>query len=227
MGRQFSAHYRANFWHLILGLVSRFFFVMVLSSFSFCHIDSQVAHGADSRTPEPQSDQQETANQSAARLMSRPRSNCDIPGSAYQSFHTEIAKGCLDKCQNDRRCVAAVHVSGWNRCFLKEQFSRFADLTMISGFISTDSGTGSHLANNQPATIVDRRTFGELRMDYDSTGKDIRRLSPVESATVCQSHCAKESACDSFTYLDGYRDCWLKAAGGKERRKVFTCSRKG
>jgi hypothetical protein len=62
----------------------------------------------------------------------------------------------------------------------------------------------------------------KLNVDYDHSGKDIKRLV-LDEAKACAKACREEKACAAFTFIDGYRVCWLKKTGGRLRPKVFHC----
>lgn len=130
--------------------------------------------------------------------------DCDLPlAKNLKSLSLQTHEACRKHCQDSgSSCAAWVFVSGWNRCFLKaEPTKRKVKLIFEAGF-------------REDATI-------SLRSD--SSGKDLRRVSGVKDAKQCQKHCKAESQCGSFTYMNGYGDCWLKYPGGNLYGKQFHC----
>ena len=65
----------------------------------------------------------------------------------------------------------------------------------------------------------------EILKDKDSSGKDIKNLT-LSTAGDCKKACDLNDACLSFTYIDGYRSCWLKKGEAKLHSKVFHCMNK-
>ncbi len=135
---------------------------------------------------------------------------CDIPGGDLRQLPLASAQLCARDCSIDAQCVGFTFVSGWNRCFLKNQVKRRVSLQMISG----DVRLGGTMVNEVKASA-----------DHDHSGKDQRKISPVASAETCAEKCRMDDMCQAFTYLKGYGDCYLKGSG-KLRAKTFTCGYK-
>ncbi len=135
------------------------------------------------------------------------RANCDLPGPSIKETKTATEEDCQKLCADDAQCKASLFITGWKKCSLKSDGKKTARLKFISG------------------ELPENRVYskGAFREDEDYTGKDLERLV-LASADECGEACAKNDACKSFTYLDGYRVCWLKKTLGKYNPKVFRCS---
>lgn len=134
---------------------------------------------------------------------------CDIPGSPIKSIATTDAANCAKLCQDLPACKAYVFVSGWGRCFLKDQAKKPIPLRMHAAQIEGEGGA---------------RKVGAIREDHDESGKDLRRVSGIKTAQACAEQCLAEQQCMGMAFLDGYSDCWLKKTRGKLRPKTFTCA---
>ncbi len=133
--------------------------------------------------------------------------NCDIPGPFLQEFKTSSREECQQRCVENQSCKSLVYVSGWNKCWLKAETKKHARLRFISGELDA-----KHEYQN-----------GSGRADHDHAGKDLQRLV-LDQVDKCGQACAENKDCAAFTYLEGYRVCWLKKAGGKYLSKVFSCA---
>lgn len=129
-----------------------------------------------------------------------------MPAASLKETKAATQEACQQLCAETAGCKAALYVSGWRKCALKSDAKKTARLK----FQSAEMGEG--------------RTYqaGSFKDDNDYTGKDLERLV-LDSADACGEACAKNSQCESFTYLDGYRVCWLKKTRGKFVPKVFSC----
>jgi hypothetical protein len=87
--------------------------------------------------------------------------------------------------------------------------NRTASLRFISGELDTKRGFDP----------------GNLRVDSDHTGKDLER-KVLDKPEMCAKACGDRQDCAAFTFLEGYRVCWLKAGGGRFLAKVFHCGTK-
>lgn len=136
------------------------------------------------------------------------QNNCDIPGSSLESLKKSSKIECQAACEGQEKCRAFVYVTGWQRCFLKEQGVKKATIRFVSGDLSADKN----------------RSFeaSKMKMDHDHTGKDLGQVV-LDQADACGLACQARSDCHAFTYIEGYRVCWLKAAGGRLIEKVFQC----
>ena len=124
---------------------------------------------------------------------------CDLIGPNLNSVKKTTKARCWQNCEDLQECQGAVFISSWNRCFLKSTVKRKASVKMFSAI---KGGEGSY--------------------DRDYSAKDMKRLV-FAKVDQCREACAKEETCSGFTYIDGYRDCWLKRGKGKVFEKVFFC----
>lgn len=125
---------------------------------------------------------------------------CDIPSATTRSISQSSFEACKEACNSDVSCKASVFVSGWKRCFLKAQPKPKHQIEFIS-------------ANKDDVSLA----YG-----YDNSGKDIKKYN-FENVEACQDECKKNPACGGFTYIKGYKNCWLKSAGGNLYQKTFFC----
>lgn len=135
------------------------------------------------------------------------KTNCDIPSASLRETKTATLEECQKLCDETTECKAVVHISGWKKCALKTQGKKTSQLKFISGELDE-----SH--------VYTKDSFKE---ENDHTGKDLKR-EVLDDANACGDACAKNAECKAFTYLDGYRVCWLKKGGGKFNPKIFSCS---
>lgn len=135
------------------------------------------------------------------------KENCDIPGPALSSMTSRSADDCARECEKNFNCQSYVHISGWNRCFLKSQ-SNFKQLTITAGK-KIEGGSLEYLKH------------------HDIAGRDMESAK-ASTAEACSEACKKNEKCVGFAYLDGYQTCWLKdqLKSGKLYSKIFTCGRK-
>ena len=124
---------------------------------------------------------------------------CDLIGENLKSLKGTTQQLCWGACEADKKCRGAVFVSGWKRCFLKSNVKRKASLKFFSEIKSGNSG-----------------------YDLDFTGKDLIR-HVTSNKEECRLKCRDEQKCTGFTYLEGYRDCWLKHTKGRLFNKIFYC----
>lgn len=134
--------------------------------------------------------------------------HCDLPGGASKSFSAKDVASCRTSCESDPSCEAYSFISGWNRCFYKGAKQPQVRLRIFSGVISAVDGV--------------RSASGPLA-DTDIPGKDLRKVIAVNSAGECGVHCISDPRCVAYSFLDGYRDCWLKDRLGHEQEKIFYC----
>ncbi|MEZ4743523.1 MAG: PAN domain-containing protein [Bdellovibrionota bacterium] len=144
--------------------------------------------------------------------------DCDLPGDNIGSSKLNTPEACKDKCLADKKCQGFVFISGWNRCFIKQKYLRLVKLKMSSGQIIENQQDAADAHNSKGMRKV--KLFGD-RVDHSS--KDLKRVSNIENLDKCGQRCLQEERCYAFTYLDGYRDCWLKGKGGSPRDKIFYC----
>lgn len=138
------------------------------------------------------------------------QANCDLPAASLKDTKAANAQECQKLCAETSGCNATLYITGWGKCSLKADAKKKALLRFHSGELDAqrDYQAGSALKDN------------------DHTGKDMQRLV-LDNAEQCGVACAKKDGCGAFTYLEGYKVCWLKKAGGKYKPKVFSCSWKG
>ncbi|MFW7380895.1 MAG: PAN domain-containing protein [Oligoflexus sp.] len=136
------------------------------------------------------------------------KENCDIPSESISSKKMLSVLDCQKFCETEAKCRSFVFVSGWQRCFLKNQFAKQASIRFISADL--------------PAAAKAEFSEASLHTDHDHSGKDLKRLV-LEQAIECGRACQKQDDCNAFTFIDGYRVCWLKSAGGRLSKKIFYC----
>jgi hypothetical protein len=135
------------------------------------------------------------------------KANCDIPAASLQELKAQNLEECQRSCEATKGCLAAVFASGWQKCFLKSDGTKRASMRFISGVL-----------NDQHAYEP-----GSYKVDSDHKGKDLERLV-LDSPDQCGQACAAKSECQAFTFIEGYRVCWLKKKGGQYSAKVFYCA---
>jgi hypothetical protein len=131
--------------------------------------------------------------------------NCDNPSPIVKDSKASGLEDCQEQCEQVAQCKAIVFVSGWKKCWLKGAVKQ-ASLRFISGELSAG-----------------RYEQGHYQVDNDHTGKDLKRevlATPDECGKACESN----TDCRAFTYLEGYKVCWLKKAGGRFLPKIFYCA---
>ncbi|SMF56470.1 PAN domain-containing protein [Pseudobacteriovorax antillogorgiicola] len=126
--------------------------------------------------------------------------HCDLIGENLKNIKQSSKETCFKFCNDEEACLGAVFISGWNRCFLKKIVKRQARLRLYSWMRD-----------------------GEGAYDKDFSGKDLKRFVVADKG-LCQEKCESMSQCTGFTYLEGYRDCWVKHTSGKLFEKIFYCS---
>lgn len=142
-------------------------------------------------------------------LAAAVQMHCDLPGGDLAQRPAASAEACAEACLAEQSCRAWSYVGGWKRCFFKRADRKAIKLRIHAAQIEqTEQG---------------QRQSGKIFEDHDSSGKDLRRVSKVQNAESCAQHCLAEVKCESFAYLDGYGDCWLKKNQGRLFPKVFYC----
>lgn len=147
-----------------------------------------------------------TVSYSQTRSWERVDS-CDIPTASIKDTKAETQEDCEELCHQEKGCGAAVFISGWNKCSLKADGTKRVKIRFISADMNEKHSYDA--ANN--------------KVDNDHGGKDLERLV-LNSADECGKACEGKAECKAFTYIEGYRVCWLKKAGGKLKPKIFNCS---
>lgn len=147
-------------------------------------------------------------NKLAAQVQWQLSKNCDLPAASLASLKKSTVDECQKTCEDHKNCAAFVFVSGWQRCFLKESAARQARIQLLSGELSSEANRA-----------FDKK---DIKVDFDHTGKDLERIV-LDKVEDCAKACLARSDCYAFTYIDGYRVCWLKAGGGKFQEKIFQC----
>jgi len=134
--------------------------------------------------------------------------NCDIPGGNIKNLKSASPSTCRDECNKLESCKGFTFISGWNRCFLKRKISRKVSLKIHSGEVINQKNG---------------RTMDLTGPNIDIPGKDLRKVPNTKTPEICSDLCLKEPKCVAFSYLDGYRDCWLKDRSGRRQTKTFSC----
>ena len=126
---------------------------------------------------------------------------CDIPGNNLKSSKEKSPPLCAEACDKEPKCKGFTFISGWNKCFLKSKVKTQAKVTMIA-------------AHNKDGF--------KLHFNHDNSGKDFKNIV-LDSEKLCLDECRKNSKCKGFSYIKGYRSCWLKKTLGRVFPKVFYC----
>lgn len=134
------------------------------------------------------------------------KDNCDVATDSLKTIKSVSQDACQQACDGESSCQGFVYITGWKRCLLKSDMRKQAKLRFISGDMNEKHGFDA----------------SQLKSDFDHSGKDLER-KVVEQPELCAKACSERSDCQAFTYLDGYRVCWLKAAGGHLNEKMFRC----
>lgn len=134
------------------------------------------------------------------------KANCDSPSDSLKTLKTATQDECRKSCEAEKDCRGIVYVTGWKRCLLKAQLQKQAHVKFISGELN------------------DQHVFEAtaLKPDHDHSGKDLER-KVFDRPEECGQACQGRADCQAFTYIEGYRVCWLKAKGGRLSEKVFHC----
>lgn len=125
--------------------------------------------------------------------------HCDLIAKNIGTIKKTEMDTCWKSCQSNDSCDGAVFISGWNRCFLKNEIKRKSSIK----FFSEIKGK-------------------EASYDRDFTGKDLKK-HVVDDVSKCRLKCDDEARCTGFTYIEGYRDCWIKHTAGRLIPKIFSC----
>ena len=135
--------------------------------------------------------------------------NCDVATDSLKTLKSVTQDQCQQGCAADKQCAGFVYITGWKRCLLKDQMKKTARLRFISG------------------ELDDKRNFDKssLKFDFDHNGKDLER-KVFDQPEMCAQACTQRADCHAFTFLEGYRVCWLKAGGGHLNEKIFRCGTK-
>jgi hypothetical protein len=133
--------------------------------------------------------------------------HCDMPSSSIKELKTESQEKCEVSCDQEKGCQGAVYITGWKKCSLKAEVKKQAKIRFSSADMSS-----THMYE-----------AGSFKVDNDHTGKDLER-HVLNTADECGKTCEARADCQAFTFIEGYRVCWLKKAGGKLKPKVFHCS---
>jgi hypothetical protein len=137
------------------------------------------------------------------------KENCDMASKSLEDGKAASREECQEKCSANEACKGLVYITGWKKCSLKSDVKKQAKLRFISGDLDAQHAYQG----------------GSYKVDHDHNGKDLERLV-LDDPDACGKACAAKEGCASFTYLEGYRVCWLKKAGGHLVSKVFSCSLK-
>lgn len=133
--------------------------------------------------------------------------NCDMPSASIKESKADSQEQCEARCDEEKGCQGAVYITGWKKCSLKADTKKRAKIRFSS------------------ADMNEKHVYeaGSFKIDNDHGGKDLER-HVLNSADECGKACEGRADCQAFTFIEGYRVCWLKKAGGKLKPKVFHCS---
>lgn len=133
--------------------------------------------------------------------------NCDMPSASIKESKAESQEKCEETCDQEKGCLGAVYITGWKKCSLKAETKKRAKIRFSS------------------ADMNEKHVYeaGSFKIDNDHGGKDLER-HVLNTADECGKACEGRADCQAFTFIEGYRVCWLKKAGGKLKPKVFHCS---
>ena len=132
------------------------------------------------------------------------RDHCDLPlATTIRSVKTKDVLTCQIQCQEDLACKLFVFVSGWQRCFLKMGKDKQFSVKFFTG-------------------VKLRGKIDRIDEDTDISSGDILRVDDTNLAQ-CKEKCRTTSACKAFTWIAGYRTCWLKNEATPRKPKIFYC----
>jgi len=140
----------------------------------------------------------------ASTWVTKP--NCDMPATSLKELKTESQDKCQQVCDETEGCKGIVYITGWRKCSLKADGKKQATMRFISGELN------------------DKHVYepGSFKTDNDHSGKDLERIV-LDVPDQCGKACESRADCQAFTFIEGYRVCWLKKKGGKFSDKVFHC----
>lgn len=133
--------------------------------------------------------------------------HCDIGAPSTQNFPAKDPEACRELCSKEAKCLAFTFISGWNRCFFKNNTKPQATVKMFSGSIAEQ---------DHKRVVVDEG------YQKDHKGKDWKKL-PTNNPDECKKACLEAKPCLGFTLIEGYRTCWLKNTFGRLQSKTFYC----
>jgi hypothetical protein len=130
---------------------------------------------------------------------------CDIAGPNLASLAAPDADACERACAARADCAAFTFISGWDRCQLEAAAEPRVTVRLAA------------------ATVVEGE-LGAVEWDRDHKGADMED-APRDLADVggCARACESTTGCLGYSYVDGYRACWLKKAAGSLVPKTFLC----
>ena len=130
---------------------------------------------------------------------------CDVPTPVLSSVSVDDVDACERSCTATTGCGAYTFVSGWDRCKLH-------------------APTDRHVAIRMFAAVVTDGVLTSPRAEHDNTGRDLESTPrDLPSAAACGEACSATSGCLGYSYVEGYRSCWLKKTAGVLVEKTFTC----
>jgi hypothetical protein len=132
---------------------------------------------------------------------------CDLTGADLRAIGRSSLEACEKACAEDAACRGWAFISSWDRCALKKQIKGRHTVRMYGGEIIPKDA---------------RRTYVAAE-DTDYSGKDYRKIAPLNDREKCASACVDDPKCAAFVLIEGYRVCWLKESVGTKRSKIFTC----
>ena len=130
---------------------------------------------------------------------------CDIPTSPLSTVAAADVNACEALCAASDACGAYTFVSGWDRCKLFAPTTRHVGVRITAGLVANGVVTAQ-------------------QEDHDNTGKDLESVPrDLPDANACGAACVATAGCVGFSYVEGYRSCWLKRTEGVLVSKAFRC----
>lgn len=140
-----------------------------------------------------------------AQAVYERRAPCDIPTPILTTVPADDVEACEQACTATAGCGAYTFVSGWDRCKLHAPTDRHVAVRILAGVV----------ANGVALTPAP---------DHDHTGKDLERAPrDLPEASACAAACVATTGCVGYSYVEGYRSCWLKQTEGALVPKTFAC----
>lgn len=141
--------------------------------------------------------------------LSEPITNCDIPTGTLTSKSSSDIASCMELCNKNKLCLGVTFISGWNRCFLKNNNKIKKGIRFYSGIIA--------------APVNGVRNIVEEAYDIDYPVGDIKKNEDYKTYEECKNACKDYDKCLAFGFIEGYNLCWFKNKHHKKVTKVFYC----
>jgi hypothetical protein len=148
----------------------------------------------------------------------------DIPQGDYATTRTKVKIShaeCHNACQNSDRCKAYTYNTRYNKCFLKDSFSRlkaWSDaISGVKGRVNTQTIRNAGICGSSFSTFN----------NVDFSGNDIGGYRA--GFDRCRSICLNNSSCTGFTWIRKpiSKQCWLKYTLKNHSRNfgVISCAK--